>query len=361
MVCYLNAVEHTLPYFKSYGLLGTVKLSLISDSGICIDCESKDIVLLYVGRMERVSFEIKDLAGAILHSAAHWCAIDGHLDSNGTGGDVACAPHGESFFAGMLTTCGISNAGPECRDDIGILSDVPFGLHGDISNTGADNVCTYEEWVGGEYVMRVSGRMEEGRLHGEHMQLRRTVTAKLGEKKLCIEDEFTNVGELPQMLMFFYHINLGHPVLGEGARFVAPSKRIWAETEHAKAGFDIYDKCTLPKPGYLEQQFFHEMGADADGNTICALINDELELAVYLKYNVRELPCIAQWKVLRDAEYVLAFEPGNCHPIGRIAQKAKGEEEILEPMQSRFSHLEIGVADGAEEIAALEKEIADRR
>ena len=103
------------------------------------------------------------------------------------------------------------------------------------------------------------------------------------------------------------------------------------------------------------------MGADEDGNTICALINDELELAVYLKYNVRELPCIAQWKVLRDAEYVLAFEPGNCHPIGRIAQKEKGLEEILAPMQSRFSHLEIGVADGREEIAALEDEIARRR
>jgi hypothetical protein len=203
--------------------------------------------------------------------------------------------------------------------------------------------------------------MEEGRLHGEHMSLRRTVCTALGENSLRVEDEFTNEGELPQALMFFYHINIGHPVLGEGARFVAPSKRVWAESEHAKAGMDIYDKCTLPQKGYLEQQFFHEMGADEDGNTICALINDELELAVYLKYNVRELPCIAQWKVLRDAEYVLAFEPGNCLPIGRLAQKEKGEEEILAPMQSRFSHLEIGVADGPEEIAALENEIARRR
>ncbi len=138
-------------------------------------------------------------------------------------------------------------------------------------------------------------------------------------------------------------------------------KRVCAESEQAKAGFSDYDQCTLPQKGYLEQQFFHEMGADDDGNTICALINDELELAVYLKYNVCELPCIAQWKGLRDAEYVLAFEPGNCHPIGRIAQKAKGEEEILEPMRSRFSHLEIGVADGQDEIAALENEITRRR
>lgn len=266
----------------------------------------------------------------------------------------------KSFFAGMLTTCGISNAGPECRDDIGVLSDVPFGLHGDISNIGADNVCTREEWVDGKYEMTVSGRMEEGRLHGEHLQLRRTVSTALGERKLRVEDEFSNQGEMPQKLMFFYHINIGHPLLGENARFVAPSKRIWAESPQAKAGMEIYDRCALPQPGYLEQQFFHEMGADEDGNTICALINDELELALYLKYNVRELPCIAEWKVLRDGEYVLAFEPGNCHPIGRVAQNERGHE-ILEPMQRRFSHLEIGVADGAEEIAALEAEIAKRR
>lgn len=266
----------------------------------------------------------------------------------------------KSFFAGMLTTCGISNAGPECRDDIGVLKDVPFGLHGDISNIGADNVCTREEWVDGKYEMTVSGRMEEGRLHGEHLQLRRTVSTALGEKKLCVEDEFSNQGEMPQKLMFFYHINIGHPLLGEGARFAAPSRRVWAESPQARAGMEIYDKCALPQPGYLEQQFFHEMGADENGNTICALINDEMELALYLKYNVRELPCIAEWKVLRDGEYVLAFEPGNCHPIGRIAQNERGHE-ILEPMQRRFSHLEIGVADGAEEIAALEAEIAKRR
>ena len=121
-----------------------------------------------------------------------------------------------------------------------------------------------------------------------------------------------------------------------------------------------YDRCALPEPGVLEQQFFHEMGADASGNTLCALVNDELELAVYLRYNVRELPCIAQWKVLRDAEYVMAFEPGNCHPIGRDRQKLLGHE-LLAPMERRFAHLEIGVADGPEEIAALEEEITVRR
>ena len=268
----------------------------------------------------------------------------------------------KSFFAGMLTTCGLTNAGPNCRADIGFLKNMPLGLHGDISNTCADNVCTREEWESdGVYRMMVSGRVEEGRLHGEHLQLRRTVRTALGEKKLTIEDEFTNLGEMDQMLMFFYHINIGSPVLSEHSRFIAPSRRVWANSEHAKRDIGTYEKCGAPRAGYLEQQFFHEMGADADGNTIAALVNDELELGVYLKYNVRELPCIAEWKVLRNAEYVLAFEPGNCHPIGRPAQIEKGQQEMLAPMQSRFSHLEIGIVDGAEEIAALERAIADRR
>lgn len=267
----------------------------------------------------------------------------------------------KSFFAGMLTTCGLTNAGPACRADLGYLKNIPIGLHGDISNTCADNVCTREEWENGAYQMSVSGRMEEGRLHGEHLQLRRTVRTALGKKCFTVEDEFTNLGEMDQMLMFFYHINLGAPILSEHSRFLAPSKRVWAESEQARRGIDIYGKCGAPRPGYLEQQFFHDMGADAEGNTIAALVNDALELGVYLKYNVRELPCIAEWKVLRDAEYVLAFEPGNCHPCGRPAQLAKGEAEMLAPMQSRFAHLEIGIVDGKEEIAALEAQIAARR
>ena len=38
-----------------------------------------------------------------------------------------------------------------------------------------------------------------------------------------------------------------------------------------------------------------------------------------------------------------------------------GEAEMLAPMQSRFAHLEIGIVDGKEEIAALEAQIAARR
>lgn len=288
-----------------------------------------------------------------------------YLTKAGVGSSQLYDPEGDgwlkNFFAGMLTTCGLSNAGPACKGDLGILRDVPLGLHGGISNTPADNVCTQEKWIGDEYRLMVSGRMEEGRLHGEHLELRRTIETGLGEKSLRVTDEFTNTGEADQMLMFFYHINIGHPLLGSGARFCAPVRSVRAETPHAKAGLAEYTRCGAPCPGYLEQQFFLELGADVNGDTLCALINDELELAVYLKYNIRELPCLAEWKVLRDAEYVLAFEPGNCHAVGREEQIRRGRQEYLTPMQTRYAHYEIGIADGPEAIAELEAKIETRR
>ena len=299
-------------------------------------------------------------------SSMHYRGVPiAYLTKAGVGAASLYDPAGDgwlkNFFAGMLTTCGLTNAGPACKGDLGILKDVPLGLHGGISNTPADDVCCREEWIGGRYALSVSGRMEEGRLHGEHLELRRTVETGLGERSVRITDAFTNVGEAEQMLMFFYHINIGWPVLGPGARFLAPVRSVRAETPHALAGIGEYDRCGAPRPGYLEQQFFLEMGSDGDGGTLCALVNDELELAVYLRYNVRELPCLAEWKVLRDAEYVLAFEPGNCHAVGREEQIARGAEELLRPMETRYAHYEIGVADGPEAIRALEAETDRRR
>ena len=87
-----------------------------------------------------------------------------YLTKAGVGSAALYDPVGDgwlkNFFAGMLTTCGLSNAGPACKGDLGLLRNVPLGLHGGISNTPADNVCTREEWKDGSYRMTVSGRME---------------------------------------------------------------------------------------------------------------------------------------------------------------------------------------------------------
>ncbi len=263
----------------------------------------------------------------------------------------------KSFFAGMLTTCGISNAGPDCVDTHPVLGEVLYGLHGDISNTAADQVGTWEDWTPEGYQMKVTGRVSEGRLHGEHLSLRRTVTARLGEKCFRIRDEYHNEGSTPDPLMFFYHINIGHPILDEGSCFVSASKRVWAETQVAKEGMERFRICDKPKADVLEQQFFHEFHTDEEGRTTVALVNDHLKLGFYLTYCPRQLPCFAQWKVGREGEYAFAFAPGNCHPIGRSEQRKQGQLEYLEPMETHLVEMELGIVDGEDEIAHLRERI----
>lgn len=264
----------------------------------------------------------------------------------------------KNFFAGMITTCGISNAGPECTDFHPTFGDIQYGLHGDISNTGADQVGIWEDWTPEGYKMEVTGRVSEGRLHGEHLRLRRKVEAFLGENRFFITDEYRNEGNLPEPLMFFYHINIGHPILSEGSRFLSASRKIWAVSEAAKKGMNEYDYCYAPSPEGTEQQFFHELYTDDEGKTILALVNDSLELGFYLKYTPAQLPYVSQWKVGRNGEYVFAFEPGNCHPIGRAEQKKRGLLEILNPMETHHVEMEFGIVDGAGEITELKEKIA---
>lgn len=262
-----------------------------------------------------------------------------------------------SFFAGMLTTCGISNAGPSCVDRHPFSGEVTYGLHGDISNTSADQVGIREDWTSDGYCLHVSGRVSEGRFNGLHLSMRRTISARLGEKSFRITDEYQNEGSIPEPLMFFYHINVGYPILDEGAYMVSASRKVWAKTESSLAAIDSYQMCHGPAQDGKELQYFHEVMPDENGIATVALINDKLQLGFYLKYSPEQLPCLAQWKVGRQSEYVFAFEPGNCHPIGRAAQRNIGQLEMLEPMQSRFVEMELGILDGEEEILELKNVI----
>ena len=48
-------------------------------------------------------------------------------------------------------------------------------------------------------------------------------------------------------------------------------------------------------------------------------------------------------------------------PVLTEEQIRRGAQETLAPMQTRYAHYEIGIADGPEAIAALEAEIESRR
>ena len=58
----------------------------------------------------------------------------------------------DSFFVGFLTTCGLRHIGAPCEVD-----GEEFGLHGTISNTPAEGVCSFVDETPSGPVIRVRG------------------------------------------------------------------------------------------------------------------------------------------------------------------------------------------------------------
>ena len=257
------------------------------------------------------------------------------------------------FFAGMLTTCGFMNVGGPCEGEHPVIGRRQYGLHGRLANLPASEVGTREGWEDGVYRMRVTGKLRESIVHGENLTLRRRVESRLGDNAIGIHDEIENESPRPQPMMLLYHMNLGYPILSPDTRLVIDSATVEGASDDARAEIGLYDRFTDPVPGMTERCYFHAPRAGGDGLARVAAVNDVLELGVLFTFRPDQLPCLTEWKMLNEGEYVLGIEPGTTFPVGRDS----GRVETLEPGGTRRVDLEIRVLDGPEAIAAAEKTI----
>jgi hypothetical protein len=71
---------------------------------------------------------------------------------------------------GMLTTCGLGNAGAPVED-----GGIAHGLHGRIANTPAERLTYSAQWSGDDYVISISGELREARVFGPRLVMRRHI------------------------------------------------------------------------------------------------------------------------------------------------------------------------------------------
>jgi hypothetical protein len=96
----------------------------------------------------------------------------------------------KTFGGGLLTTCGLSHVGGPEADEFG-----KRGIHGEISNLAAEieSIIQPDPLVG-KMEMSITGRMKETQALGPNLELRRTISATLGESTIRIHDEVLNRG-----------------------------------------------------------------------------------------------------------------------------------------------------------------------
>lgn len=277
---------------------------------------------------------------------------------NGQAHPSSYTPIGEewmrTFFAGLLTTCGLSSFGPPCED-----AGQALPLHGRANVTPARGFQDRSRWEGDEYLVELAGTVEESAVFGPRVRLERTIRARLGERRFTLEDRVTNFGFAATPFVLLYHINPGFPLLDEGSSFLAPSLSCTAYEEYARGHEAEAFRFPAPQPGWREQDFLHTVAAGSDGWSLFALSNPALlgGLALRVRYDTSTLPYLSEWKMTGEADYIVGMEPCNAPVLSRAELRRRGLLPFLEPGESRSHRLEIGVACGGAETRELAAEV----
>ena len=347
------------PHFDKNNILAHVgdmsQIAGVRRSFIC-DGRAREVEALDINTGGGLEFCVLPGRGMDIAHARYKGAPVSFIAKAGIAAADAYEPQGmgwlRGFFGGLLTTCGLSNVGWACDDDDPQLGAVHHGLHGRISNTGAEAVSYGASWdKNGEYIIHASGRMREAVLHGENLSLTRIITAKLGGKVIYIRDEAANDGFVSRPLMILYHINAGYPIVDESSEMILPTRNI-VGSEEAKNCPESYNDFSAPVHEGPQYVYKHELGGSG-GKTKAAIINKKLDFGLYVEFDKTQLPDFMQWKRLSKGDYVVGLEPANCEAVGRLEMRKRGKLQYIEPGETKIFELAVGILDGAEEINAF--------
>lgn len=247
------------------------------------------------------------------------------LSSTGFTAPARYEPEGRgwlrTFGGGLLTTCGLDSFGPPADDEDGVA-----GMHGRIGSIPAQ--LTGVEASGDR--ITVSGTVRQTAVFGENLVLRRRVASDTGSSVLSVQDTVTNEGSSSSPHMVLYHVNLGWPLLDEGAVVDIAHAIVTPRDVVAEQGLGHQYEIGAPMPGFAEQVFIHQPGSER----YATVTNEARKLRLTLRYS-DTLPAIFEWKMTATQHYVLGLEPANTPEIqGRAAARAAGHLPRLEPGDS---------------------------
>ena len=230
-----------------------------------------------------------------------------------------------TFGGGMVNTCGLSHVGGPEKDAFG-----ERGIHGNISNIPAEIVSIVQpDPENGNLEMSITGIIRESRIFGPALELRRTISARLGVPGFHIHDEISNRGNTPAPHMILYHCNFGWPLADKGSQLIWKGKMLTRDGNdfHNGEAFKTCPDTLINHSGNGEEVAIVDIEAKEDGQCICGIHNPALELAVALQFNKKELPWMTNWQHWGKGEYVTGLEPGSHPPIGQ--SKARENETLI--------------------------------
>ena len=267
-------------------------------------------------------------------------------------------------FSGLMVTCGLDHIlfmyeAPTDTYVYGPRKTAQHSIHGRAGTIPARLTGYGERWDGDRCILWAEGIVSQGTVFGEHLELHRRIEIEVGTDDIQLCDRVVNRGFYRTPHMLCYHINVGHPVLDEGSRYLAPIRDVvWAA--HADAYRDQgvgYRRMPPPRTQFHEQVWQHELAADGAGEVPVALVNDRLGIGFEVTTRKDQFPCQYQWQNLQAGQYAVGLEPSTNHVLGHGAARERGELIWLEHGDERRYDTRFRILGSAQAIAASEARI----
>jgi hypothetical protein len=271
-------------------------------------------------------------------------------------------------FSGLIVTCGLDHILFMHSQDAAHYhyvhrKTVDSSIHGRVSTIPARLTGYGEVWDGDECTLYCEGIVQQSTVFGEDLHLIRRIEAKVGGNEILLKDRVVNHGFYRTPHMLCYHINVGHPVLAEGSRYLAPiAHTVWAShAESYRAQGVGYRTAPPPQAPFHEQVWEHWLAADGDGQVPVALVNDGFDggrgLGFVVETRKSEFPCQFQWQNYQAGQYAMGIEPATNHVFGKPFAQERNEAIWLEHGEERSYTTRMAVLDGTAQIAAMEQRI----
>lgn len=199
-------------------------------------------------------------------------------------------PFAKRFEGGMLYSCGLDSVGE--REG--------FEEHGSLHNTPAEILraeCNEKGIV-------VEAKICDTEMGGKNLTLRRKITSGIGSATVFVEDCLTNEGYHDEKYCLLYHVNLGYPLLDDGARILCDSAVCLPRTEWAAKNMDHVFDITSPTPNMEETCHYL-----CPRTPTVSLLNERIGKKFTVSYSGETLPHFVAWKNMVSGDYAVGLEP----------------------------------------------------
>ena len=216
------------------------------------------------------------------------------------------------FEGGMVYTCGLDSVGG--REG--------YELHGTLHNTPAEIVTAKcdEEGILVEAIVRNTA------LFGKNLVLKRKIFSKRNGDSVTLEDTLVNEGYKREEYCLLYHVNVGYPMLDEGAKLLLNANSCEPRTAWAKENEATVYEMSDCIPNREECCYFLKLKEPT-----ATLINKKIGKTFTLSYSGDTLPCFVEWKSMASGDYALGLEPCTTELDDRFAYSVikQGEERAF--------------------------------